>query len=155
MENTYLIGQWVAAQTCYLYEILVQNTSVWQGWPSLCGSFVEIWKLYPWRENEAGFIFSPQAIVAGIILSNVLPYLEAVYTLPSLWRQNQYDCVSGDALGRLGRMEGKPSEREENKRKWSAWTHHLMRLCCCSKNGSQGYLVHRNTETPFQLYEVG
>lgn len=55
--------------------------------------------------------------MAGIILSNVLPYLEAVYTLPSLWRQNQYDCVSGDALGRLGRMEGKPSEREENKRK--------------------------------------
>lgn len=111
MENTYLIGQWVVAQTWYLYAILVQNTSVWQGWPSLCGSFVEIWKLYPWRENEAGFIFSPQAIVAGIILSNVLPYLEVVYTLPSLWRQNQYDCVSVDALGRLGRTEGKPAKR--------------------------------------------
>ncbi|KAG5196844.1 hypothetical protein JEQ12_010298 [Ovis aries] len=35
----------------------------------------------------------PNAIVAGIILSNVLPYLEVVYTLPSLWRQNQYDCL--------------------------------------------------------------
>lgn len=107
----------MAAQTWYWYEILVQNTSVWQGWPSLCGSLVEIWKLYPWRENEAGFIFSPQAIVAGIILSNVLPYLEVVYTLPSLWKQNQYDCVSVDALGRLGRMEGKPAEsgREQAK----------------------------------------
>lgn len=49
--------------------------------------------------------------MAGIILSNVLPYLEVVYTLPSLWRQNQYDCVSVDALGRLGRTEGKPAER--------------------------------------------
>ncbi|XP_032196385.1 testis anion transporter 1 isoform X3 [Mustela erminea] len=34
-----------------------------------------------------------QAILAGIILSNILPYLETVYNLPSLWRQNQYDCV--------------------------------------------------------------
>lgn len=49
--------------------------------------------------------------MAGIILSNVLPYLEVVYTLPSLWKQSQYDCVSVDALGRLGRMEGKPAER--------------------------------------------
>lgn len=55
--------------------------------------------------------------MAGIVLSNVLPYLEAVYTLPSLWRQNQYDCVSGDALGRLGRMEGKPSERGREQTK--------------------------------------
>ncbi|XP_032196392.1 testis anion transporter 1 isoform X8 [Mustela erminea] len=35
----------------------------------------------------------PNAILAGIILSNILPYLETVYNLPSLWRQNQYDCV--------------------------------------------------------------
>ncbi|XP_059034479.1 testis anion transporter 1 isoform X6 [Mustela lutreola] len=35
----------------------------------------------------------PNAILAGIILSNILPYLETIYNLPSLWRQNQYDCV--------------------------------------------------------------
>ncbi|XP_069879994.1 testis anion transporter 1 isoform X3 [Dipodomys merriami] len=34
-----------------------------------------------------------QAVLAGIILSNVLPYLETIYHLPSLWRQDQYDCV--------------------------------------------------------------
>ncbi|XP_042540116.1 testis anion transporter 1 [Dipodomys spectabilis] len=35
----------------------------------------------------------PNAVLAGIILSNVLPYLETIYHLPSLWRQDQYDCV--------------------------------------------------------------
>ncbi|XP_027457380.2 testis anion transporter 1 isoform X2 [Zalophus californianus] len=35
----------------------------------------------------------PNAVLAGIILSNILPYLETIYNLPSLWRQNQYDCV--------------------------------------------------------------
>ncbi|XP_028632884.1 testis anion transporter 1 [Grammomys surdaster] len=35
----------------------------------------------------------PNAVLAGIILSNVVPYLEAVYNLPTLWRQDQYDCV--------------------------------------------------------------
>uniref|UniRef100_A0A8C0T0W3 Solute carrier family 26 member 8 n=1 Tax=Canis lupus familiaris TaxID=9615 RepID=A0A8C0T0W3_CANLF len=34
-----------------------------------------------------------QAVLAGIILSNILPYLEIIYNLPSLWRQNQYDCI--------------------------------------------------------------
>nr|XP_008261052.1 testis anion transporter 1 isoform X2 [Oryctolagus cuniculus] len=34
-----------------------------------------------------------QAVLAGIILSNVLPYLEAIYSLPTLWRQDQYDCI--------------------------------------------------------------
>ncbi|ELW66131.1 Testis anion transporter 1 [Tupaia chinensis] len=33
----------------------------------------------------------PNAVLAGIILSNVLPYLETIYNLPSLWRQDQYD----------------------------------------------------------------
>ncbi|XP_041615928.1 testis anion transporter 1 isoform X5 [Vulpes lagopus] len=35
----------------------------------------------------------PNAVLAGIILSNILPYLEIIYNLPSLWRQNQYDCI--------------------------------------------------------------
>ncbi|KAG8512111.1 Testis anion transporter 1 [Galemys pyrenaicus] len=51
----------------------------------------------PNRENEAGFLFSSQAVLAGIILSNLLPYFETIYNLPSLWKQNQYDCVSIDA----------------------------------------------------------
>ncbi|KAM8779271.1 testis anion transporter 1 [Rhynchonycteris naso] len=35
----------------------------------------------------------PNAVLAGVIVSNVLPYLEDFYYLPDLWRQNQYDCV--------------------------------------------------------------
>ncbi|XP_052020123.1 testis anion transporter 1 isoform X1 [Apodemus sylvaticus] len=35
----------------------------------------------------------PNAVLAGIILSNVVPYLEAIYNLPTLWRQDQYECV--------------------------------------------------------------
>ncbi|KAM8937687.1 testis anion transporter 1 isoform 2-T2 [Lycaon pictus] len=35
----------------------------------------------------------PNAVLAGIILSNILPYLEIIYNLPSLWRHNQYDCI--------------------------------------------------------------
>ncbi|XP_058409951.1 testis anion transporter 1 isoform X1 [Diceros bicornis minor] len=35
----------------------------------------------------------PNAVLAGIMLSNLLPYLETIYNLPDLWRQNQYDCV--------------------------------------------------------------
>ncbi|XP_031203832.1 testis anion transporter 1 [Mastomys coucha] len=35
----------------------------------------------------------PNAVLAGIILSNVVPYLEAIYNLPALWRQDQYECV--------------------------------------------------------------
>uniref|UniRef100_A0A5F9DJB2 Solute carrier family 26 member 8 n=1 Tax=Oryctolagus cuniculus TaxID=9986 RepID=A0A5F9DJB2_RABIT len=44
---------------------------------------------------KAGHFFSelPNAVLAGIILSNVLPYLEAIYSLPTLWRQDQYDCI--------------------------------------------------------------
>ncbi|XP_062042000.1 testis anion transporter 1 isoform X4 [Lepus europaeus] len=44
---------------------------------------------------KAGHFFSelPNAVLAGIILSNVLPYLEAIYSLPALWRQDQYDCI--------------------------------------------------------------
>uniref|UniRef100_A0A7N9IA24 Solute carrier family 26 member 8 n=1 Tax=Macaca fascicularis TaxID=9541 RepID=A0A7N9IA24_MACFA len=34
-----------------------------------------------------------QAVLAGIILSNVVPYLETISNLPSLWRQDQYDCA--------------------------------------------------------------
>nr|XP_021521252.1 testis anion transporter 1 isoform X2 [Aotus nancymaae] len=34
-----------------------------------------------------------QAVLAGIILSNVLPYLETISKLPSLWREDQYDCA--------------------------------------------------------------
>ncbi|KAL0622593.1 Testis anion transporter 1 [Plecturocebus cupreus] len=33
------------------------------------------------------------AVLAGIILSNVLPYLEIISNLPSLWREDQYDCA--------------------------------------------------------------
>uniref|UniRef100_A0A8C5XSD1 Solute carrier family 26 member 8 n=1 Tax=Microcebus murinus TaxID=30608 RepID=A0A8C5XSD1_MICMU len=35
----------------------------------------------------------PNAVLAGIIMSNVLPYLETIYNLPSLWRKDQYDCA--------------------------------------------------------------
>nr|XP_038954629.1 testis anion transporter 1 isoform X9 [Rattus norvegicus] len=35
----------------------------------------------------------PNAVLAGIILSNVVPYLETIYNLPTLWRQDQYECV--------------------------------------------------------------
>ncbi|XP_039091177.1 testis anion transporter 1 isoform X2 [Hyaena hyaena] len=34
-----------------------------------------------------------QAVLAGIILSNILPYLETIYNLPSLWRQHQFDSI--------------------------------------------------------------
>ncbi|XP_011800755.1 PREDICTED: testis anion transporter 1 isoform X2 [Colobus angolensis palliatus] len=39
------------------------------------------------------FYTLPNAVLAGIILSNVVPYLETISNLPSLWRQDQYDCV--------------------------------------------------------------
>ncbi|XP_006882236.1 PREDICTED: testis anion transporter 1 [Elephantulus edwardii] len=35
----------------------------------------------------------PNAVMAGIILSNVLTYLETIAHLPDLWSQDQYDCV--------------------------------------------------------------
>lgn len=95
----------------------MHNISEWQGCLTLCGTFVEIWEFYPRKENEVVFIFSPQAVLAGIILSNVLPYLETIYNLPNLWRQNQYDCVSVDVLGGVGRTEGKPAERGREQTK--------------------------------------
>ncbi|EAX03864.1 solute carrier family 26 member 8 [Homo sapiens] len=39
------------------------------------------------------FYTLPNAVLAGIILSNVIPYLETISNLPSLWRQDQYDCA--------------------------------------------------------------
>ncbi|XP_037375481.1 testis anion transporter 1 isoform X2 [Talpa occidentalis] len=39
------------------------------------------------------FYEMPNAVLAGIILSNLLPYFETIYYLPSLWKQSQYDCV--------------------------------------------------------------
>ncbi|XP_009203263.3 testis anion transporter 1 isoform X3 [Papio anubis] len=39
------------------------------------------------------FYALPNAVLAGIILSNVVPYLETISNLPSLWRQDQYDCI--------------------------------------------------------------
>ncbi|XP_023402185.1 testis anion transporter 1 isoform X7 [Loxodonta africana] len=36
---------------------------------------------------------SNQAVLAGVILSNVTPYLGTISNLPHLWRQDQYDCV--------------------------------------------------------------
>ncbi|OBS83769.1 hypothetical protein A6R68_22284, partial [Neotoma lepida] len=41
----------------------------------------------------AGVMVLLMAVLAGIVLSNVIPYLEAIYNLPSLWRQDQCDCV--------------------------------------------------------------
>ncbi|XP_016079157.1 PREDICTED: testis anion transporter 1 [Miniopterus natalensis] len=35
----------------------------------------------------------PNAVLAGIVVSNVLPYLESIYYLPSLWRQSPCDCI--------------------------------------------------------------
>ncbi|XP_074092542.1 testis anion transporter 1 isoform X8 [Macrotis lagotis] len=35
----------------------------------------------------------PNAVLAGIILSNVLPFLSTIMDLPELWKQNQYDFV--------------------------------------------------------------
>ncbi|KAF6116167.1 solute carrier family 26 member 8 [Phyllostomus discolor] len=43
---------------------------------------------------EHFFYELPNAVLAGIIVSNILPYLETIYYLPNLWRQSQYDCVS-------------------------------------------------------------
>ncbi|XP_051852469.1 testis anion transporter 1 isoform X2 [Antechinus flavipes] len=34
-----------------------------------------------------------QAVLAGIVLSNVLPFLSTIMDLPELWKQNQYDFV--------------------------------------------------------------
>lgn len=84
----------------------MSNISEWQGSLFVVGSFVKIWEFYLWRENEAGFIFSPQAVLAGIILSNVIPYLETISHLPNLWRQSQYDWVSVDAMAEVGRGRG-------------------------------------------------
>ncbi|XP_035151350.2 testis anion transporter 1 isoform X6 [Callithrix jacchus] len=39
------------------------------------------------------FYALPNAVLAGIILSNVYPYLETISNLPSLWREDQYDCA--------------------------------------------------------------
>uniref|UniRef100_A0A2I3H6X2 Solute carrier family 26 member 8 n=1 Tax=Nomascus leucogenys TaxID=61853 RepID=A0A2I3H6X2_NOMLE len=39
------------------------------------------------------FYALPNAVLAGIILSNVVPYLETISNLPSLWRQDRYDCA--------------------------------------------------------------
>lgn len=56
---------------------------------------------------KLGLPFPPlQAVLAGIILSNILPYLETIYNLPSLWRQNQFDSVSTDALAEVGKDSG-------------------------------------------------
>ncbi|KAM6185094.1 testis anion transporter 1 [Rhynchocyon petersi] len=33
----------------------------------------------------------PNAVLAGIIMSNSMPYLETIVNLPNLWRQDQYD----------------------------------------------------------------
>ncbi|XP_021569621.1 testis anion transporter 1 [Carlito syrichta] len=35
----------------------------------------------------------PNAVLAAIILINVLPYLKTVSNLPIMWRQDKYDCV--------------------------------------------------------------
>lgn len=47
-------------------------------------------------------------MLAGIILSNVVPYLETIYNLPTLWRQDQYECVSTDAPAELGLEQSQP-----------------------------------------------
>uniref|UniRef100_A0A4X2LVV0 Solute carrier family 26 member 8 n=1 Tax=Vombatus ursinus TaxID=29139 RepID=A0A4X2LVV0_VOMUR len=39
------------------------------------------------------FYFLPNAVLAGIVLSNVLPFLSTIMDLPDLWKQNQYDFV--------------------------------------------------------------
>ncbi|XP_023576200.1 testis anion transporter 1 isoform X2 [Octodon degus] len=36
----------------------------------------------------------PNAVLAAIVLSNVIPYLETIYNLPSLWKRDQYDCLA-------------------------------------------------------------
>lgn len=68
-------------------------------------------------EGNMRLCFSPQAVVAGVILSNILPYLQTIYNLPNLWRQNQYDCVSVDTLAKVGKDKGE-GWRE---RKTSTW----------------------------------
>ncbi|XP_072497983.1 testis anion transporter 1 isoform X3 [Notamacropus eugenii] len=39
------------------------------------------------------FYALPNAVLAGIVLSNVLPFLSTIMDLPDLWKQNQYDFV--------------------------------------------------------------
>ncbi|XP_013372343.1 PREDICTED: testis anion transporter 1 [Chinchilla lanigera] len=43
---------------------------------------------------ESFFYKLPNAVLAAIVLSNVIPYLQVIYNLPSLWRQDQYDCIT-------------------------------------------------------------
>lgn len=56
-------------------------------------------------------------MLAGIILSNVLPYLETMYNLPTLWKQNQCDCVSVDALAEVGKDRGGGCRRGRGRTK--------------------------------------
>ena len=81
-----------------------------------------------WRTRQLGrFIFPLQAVLAGIILSNVIPYLETIYYLPTLWRQDQCDCVSTAATGveRLGEDGWSWSlQGEQNQPELSCRQHH-------------------------------
>lgn len=64
------------------------------------------------REGRAAVCLSPQAVLAGIILSNVVPYLEAIYNLPTLWRQDQYECVSSTPQRGWGRVGSRAARAE-------------------------------------------
>ncbi|XP_048661145.1 testis anion transporter 1 isoform X5 [Marmota marmota marmota] len=80
----------------YVYSAAIARTIIQdkaggrQQFASLVGAGVMLLLMM----KAAQFFYElPNAVLAGVVLSNVLPYLETIYNLPSLWKQNQYDFV--------------------------------------------------------------
>ncbi|KAM4816152.1 testis anion transporter 1 [Urocitellus parryii] len=80
----------------YVYSAAIARTMIQdkaggrQQFASLVGAGVMLLLMM----KAAQFFYElPNAVLAGVVLSNVLPYLETIYNLPSLWKQNQYDFV--------------------------------------------------------------
>lgn len=92
-------------------------------------------------------------MLAGIVVSNVIPYLENVYYLPSLWRQNQYDCVSVAALAEVGAEGGEGWTEGKRRNERHHREGHGPRDACFSPsalNRESELLVRRNAETSLQ-----
>lgn len=96
----------------FVCAILVQNTSVWQGWPSLCGSFVEIWKLYPWRKMKQGLFFPTGYSGWYYLWVTSYPTLEVVTPYPVFVEAEPVWLCECRCSGEAGEwLEGKPAER--------------------------------------------
>ncbi|XP_037002151.2 testis anion transporter 1 [Artibeus jamaicensis] len=70
--------------------IIQDKTGGRQQFASLVGAGVMLLLM---MKVEDFFYELPNAVLAGIIVSNILPYLETIYYLPNLWRQSQCDCT--------------------------------------------------------------